>query len=223
VRQPLAKVEVILAESEHQPWLEAHEELLREELNVKAVEYTVEADQYISYQVQPNFKRLGPRLGKLMPAVKKLLAQVDGGTLLAQLEKDGKITLDVGGESVELDNEDIQVRLQAREGWSAAQGDHCVVVLSTDLTDELIREGYAQDIKRLVQERRKELECQYTDRIRVGVVTDDDEIWQAVDENMNFLCNETLAEEILRESLAGVDAVDVKIAGKTVQLSVETV
>ncbi len=74
VRQPLAKVEVILAESEHQPWLEAHEELLREELNVKAVEYTVEADQYISYQVQPNFKRLGPRLGKLMPAVKKLLS-----------------------------------------------------------------------------------------------------------------------------------------------------
>ncbi len=139
------------------------------------------------------------------------------------MEKDGKITLDVGGESVELDNEDIQVRLQAREGWSAAQGDHCVVVLSTDLTDELIREGYAQDIKRLVQERRKELECQYTDRIRVGVVTDDDEIWQAVAENMNFLCNETLAEEILRESLAGVDAVDVKIAGKTVQLSVETV
>jgi isoleucyl-tRNA synthetase len=203
--------------------LEAHEELLREELNVKAVEYTIEADQYISYQVQPNFKRLGPRLGWLMPAVKKMLGQVDGGTLLAQLENDGKIRLDVDGTAVELDNQDIQVRLQAREGWSAAQGAHCVVVLSTELTDELIREGYAQDIKRLIQERRKELQCQYTDRIRVGLVTDDGDVGQAVEENMELLRSETLAVEIVRAPLAGIEGVDVKIAGKTAQLFVEVV
>jgi isoleucyl-tRNA synthetase len=223
VRQPLAKVEVILVDAGHQPWLEAHEDLLRDELNVKAVEYTADADQYISYQVQPNFKRLGPRLGKLMPAVKQRLGQVDGGSLLNQLEKEGKIALEVDGNVVELDNEDIQVRLQAREGWTAAQGTQCVVVLSTDLTDQLVREGYAQDIKRLIQERRKELQCQYTDRIGVGLVTDAEEVWRAVEENREFLRNETLALAIEREALDGVEAVEVKVAGQPVRLFVQLV
>jgi isoleucyl-tRNA synthetase len=64
VRQPLSKVEVILADGEHQAWLTRHDALLREELNVKQVEYAQRADQYITYQVQPNFKRLGPRVGQ---------------------------------------------------------------------------------------------------------------------------------------------------------------
>ncbi len=73
VRQPLALVEVILASDRQQPWLEAHHELLREELNVKEIAYTTEGEKYISYIVQPNFKRLGPRVGRLMPAVKQAL------------------------------------------------------------------------------------------------------------------------------------------------------
>ena len=86
VRQPLAKVEVVLADTAHQPWLEEHAELIAEELNVKAVEFTTHGEQYISYSVVPNFKRLGPRLGKNMPAVKKLLGEIDAGKLLAELK-----------------------------------------------------------------------------------------------------------------------------------------
>ena len=141
VRQPLAKVEVILANDQHRDWLQSHADLIRTELNVKEVELTKEADQYISYQVQPNFKRLGPRVGKLMPAVKKLLGSVDGGSLLAELEQNGQILLHVSQQEVTLEPEDIEIRLQAKEGWAAAQGPGCVVVLSTELTDELIREG----------------------------------------------------------------------------------
>jgi len=146
VRQPLAKVEVILADNAHQAWLEAHDALLRDELNVKHVEYATRADQYIAYQIQPNFKRLGPRLGSLLPKVKQALGKTEGGRLLAEMRAAGKVTLVVDGQDVPLDSEDVQVRLQAKKGWAAAQGSQCVVVLSTELTPQLVREGLARDV-----------------------------------------------------------------------------
>ncbi len=86
VRQPLALVEVILANDTHQAWLREHDELLREELNVKEIAYTTQGEKYISYLVQPNFKRLGPRVGRLMPAVKKSLAGADGAAIAGRIE-----------------------------------------------------------------------------------------------------------------------------------------
>src|SRR5688500_9654069 len=127
VRQPLAKVEVVLADTAHRPWLEEHAGLIAEELNVKAVDFTTHGEEYITYSVVPNFKRLGPRLGKNMPAAKKRLSEVDAGKLLADLKSAGKVELKLpDGTSIELDNEDIEVRLQAKEGWAAAQGKGCV-------------------------------------------------------------------------------------------------
>ena len=192
----MAKVEVILADESHLPWLQDHAELIRTELNVKEVELTRDAEKYISYQVQPNFKRLGPRVGKLMPAVKKLLDTADGGELLAELRRDGQISLNVQRQQVTLDAEDIQIRLQAKKGWAAAQGTGCVVVLSTELTEELIREGLARDMVRLIQEQRKRENCDYTDRIRVQICSPAKELAQAVDENRAYIESETLATEL---------------------------
>ena len=206
VRQPLSGVTVILNDDKHQDWLIAHEKILRDELNVKSVTYTSDADEFVSYLVQPNFKRLGPRVGKLMPLVKKTLSETDGGTLLTELSEHGKVVLPVGDESIELDNEDIQVRLKAREGWAAAQGGHCVVVLSTELTEELIREGMARDIVRLVQDRRKELDLQFTDRIALGLVTDAEQLRSAIEENQDYIKGETLALELSAATVDGAEA-----------------
>ncbi len=223
VRQPLAKVEVILADNTHQPWLEAHDALLRTELNVKAIEYTTDAEKYIEYEVQPNFKRLGPRVGKLMPAVKKTLSQTDGGGLLAELNSTGKVTLNVGDETIELDTDDIQVRLHAKPGWSAAQGTSCVVVLSTELSDELLREGLARDLVRLVQDRRKQLQCDFTDRIEIGLATDSAELQAAVQDNLAYLTAETLADKVSHATLAGCDGVEHEIGEANVVLYVKVV
>ena len=220
VRQPLAKVEVILAETTHQAWLETHNELLRDELNVKKIEYTKDAETYIEYQVQPNFKRVGPRVGKLMPAVKKALTSADGGELLKQLTAGGKVTLDIDGTSIDFDDEDLQVRLQAKEGWTAAQGPTTVVVLSTELTEELIREGHARDINRQIQDRRKQLDCDFTDRIEVGIVTDSDELRQAIEENRDYIQGETLADRIVFEALDDVEAIECVVAAQSVRLFV---
>ena len=134
MRQPLKLVEVVLADTTHQAWLEEHASLICDELNVKRVEFTQQADRYITYTVLPDLKRLGPRLGKRLPALRKLLAEADGGQLLAELKTKGNITLLLPDGPIALDSEDIQVRLQAKEGWAAAQGHAVVVVLATELT-----------------------------------------------------------------------------------------
>ncbi|MCO6453868.1 MAG: isoleucine--tRNA ligase [Pirellulaceae bacterium] len=223
VRQPLAKVEVILADSQHRDWLEQHDGLLRDELNVKQIEYTKDAEKYISYQVQPNFKRLGPRVGRLMPAVKAALAQADGGRLLAELNASGQVVLRVEEQSVTLDTEDIQVRLEARPGWVAAQGSHCVVVLNTELSDELVREGHANDLVRLIQERRKELDCQFTDRIAVGLVTGSEALRQALDEHRETIQRETLARHLEFTALDSVPGAMLSIGGHAIELFVQVV
>ena len=213
VRQPLAKVEVVLADTTHLDWLQDHEALIREELNVKLVEFTQDADQYIDYQIQPNFKRLGPRVGKLMPAVKKALGEADGAKLKSDLTSQGKVVMDVSGETLEFDVEDLEVRLQAKEGWAAAQGKQCVVVLSTEVTDELRREGLARDLVRMIQDRRKALECQYSDRIEVGLVTELADLKLAIEEHYEYICAETLADRLVFESLDGVTPTVITVGG----------
>jgi isoleucyl-tRNA synthetase len=213
VRQPLSGVTVVLNEDRDQQWLETHDELLKTELNVQDVTYTTDAGEYVTYVTVPNFKRLGPRVGKLMPKLKQAFADADGAAMLADLTANGKTELSVEGEVIELDSEDIEVRLKANEGWAAAQGSQAVVVLSTELTPELIRSGFAREVNRYVQDRRKELDLERTDRIRLWVASDSDELKQAIEENIDYLQGETLATEVL---LSPCDQADVEACEVTV-------
>lgn len=203
VRQPLSHVEVVLTDDSQIEWLKSHDALVRDELNVKQVAYTTDGQQYVQYQIVPNFKRLGPKVGKNMPLVKQTLATADGGALLQVMQRAGMIAIDVGGQLLELTGEDVEIRLTARDGWAAAQGDRCVVVLSTELTEELIGEGIAKDLIRSVQSLRKDTGCQYTQRIRVGIVSDSPQIRAAVEANRQLIAGETLAVEILDSAISG--------------------
>jgi isoleucyl-tRNA synthetase len=196
VRQPLTKVEVILADRAHLAWLEEHAALICGELNVKKVEFADRADHYITYTILPDLKRLGPRLGKRLPAVKKLLAEADRGSLLAEWKSQGKVTFTLPDGPVVLDADDIQVRLQAKEGWAAAQGKACVVVLATELTPNLIAEGMAREFVRALQETRKELGFEFTDRIDVKYSTSSPEIRAAVETFVEYIKNETLSVQL---------------------------
>jgi isoleucyl-tRNA synthetase len=196
VRQPLARVEVVLADRTHQAWLQEHAPLIGDELNVKQVEFPERADQYVTYTILPDLKRL---------------ATVDGGRLLAELEGRGQVTLELPDGPVVLEAEDLQVRLQAKPGWAAAQGRACVVVLSTDLTAELIREGLAREAARVINDRRKDLNCRFTDRIEVGMVTDSVELRAAVEHFRDYIQGETLAVAIHFQPIAGAEAVEMEI------------
>ncbi len=221
VRQPLAGVTVILHEATDQSWLAAHEELLKTELNVLDVKYTTDAGEYVTYQIVPNFKRLGPRVGKLMPAVKQAFTTLNGAEILAELTKSNRVELVVGGETIVLDNEDIEVRLQAIDGWAAAQGSSAVVVLSTELTPELIRAGIARDINRSIQDRRKGLDLQRTDRIDIWLQTESTELKQAIEENRDYLVGETLAATLtLGAPVAGLESIEQEIGESTIKITI---
>jgi len=195
--------------------------LIAEELNVIEVAFTQEGADYIEYEVKPNFKVLGKLLGKNMPVVKKMLGQSDGGELLEQLNNDGviKLALD-GGDEVELTTEHVEVAIRAKEGWAAAQGRGCVVVLSTELTPELLRTGISKDLVRYVQDQRKEMDLDYTDKIEVAVVTDDAEVKKAIEEHLDFITNETLATSLVGEAIAKVKPTEVQVGDATAELFV---
>jgi isoleucyl-tRNA synthetase len=224
VRQPMQKVEVILADRAQEKWLEGHVELLKKELNVKQVEFTQQADHYITYTVLPDLKRLGPRLGKKLPLVKNALSKADAAKLLAEMETAGKVSLKLDdGSSEFLDRDDLQVRLQAKPGWAAAQGRDCVVVLSTEISPELVTEGTARELVHAIQSRRKDTGCEYTDRIEVGIVTESAEIRRAVEQFAEYIKGETLASALKLEPLKNVEAVEVKLGEDTFELFVKTV
>jgi len=223
VRQPLSQVEVVLADSTHQPWLEEHSSLVCEELNVKKVEFIQKADQYISYTVLPDLARLGPRLGKRLPVLRKLLANTDGGKLLAEMEAEGQVTLELGDGPVTLDSDDLLVRLEAKEGWAAAQGRACVVVLSTELSDDLICEGLARELAHAVNIRRREMGCEYTDRIALGIVTESAELQAAIDQFGEYIKAEALAVKLTSAPVPGAEPAELTLAGHAVTLYVKVV
>ena len=224
VRQPLSGIEVVLVDGAASAAIADYVGLIEEELNVKSVNFIERADQYVSYAIVPDFKKLGPKLGRDLPMVKKALGELDGATANAEMASTGKLTVALpSGASVELTSDEVQVRLLAKEGFAAAQGANCVVVLATELTPELVEEGLAREIVRSVQDRRKELNCEYTARIAVGVATDSEAIIAAATKNAEYVKSETLAVELKAEALADVEPVEVKIDGAVVSIYVKVV
>ena len=167
VRQPLAAAEVILVDQALSAAVREHAGLVRDELNVHAVHFVERADDYVTYQVRPNFRALGPRAGKRMPKLKAALAGADGGKLLRELDTSGRVRIEVDGEAFELGPHEIAVSLLAREGFAAAAGGVGVVALRTTLTPELVEEGRFREVLNRVQSFRKELDLEYTGRIRL--------------------------------------------------------
>jgi isoleucyl-tRNA synthetase len=219
VRQPLPRVEVTLSDDSHIEWLKVHDDIVREELNVKEIHYASGSSPFVEYSVQPNFRRLGPRVGPLLPKVKQSLSTASGAELLEQMTMHGKIVLTIDGKQIELDNEDIQVRLNAKNGWAAAQGKHCVVALNTELTESLVREGIAKDAIRLIQDMRKKRQCNFTDRIEVNLLSDDTNIRAAIEENHEFICAETLAVRLsMDDIIKSIELEQVELADTTVKL-----
>jgi isoleucyl-tRNA synthetase len=223
VRQPLAKVEVILADRTQQSWLEDHSALIAQELNVKRVEFAEKADRYISYSVLPDLKRLGPRLGKQLPELRKALAEADAAALLARMEAERSVTLELPSGPVTLDAEDLQIRLQAKQGWAAAQGAACVIVLSTELDDALVAEGLVREVVHAIQSARKDRNCEYTDRIETGFVTDEAPLREAVERFRDYVQRETLTVRLGFEPLAAVEPIELNLAGRKARLYVRTV
>jgi len=203
VRQPLSKVEVILAanadrdvgrDAADAEWLEAHADLVCDELNVKQFEICRDPDRYITRAILPDLKRLGPRLGKDLPRARAAIAKADAAHLLAALHRDGRAALPLagGGEAV-IEPDDVLIRTTAREGWAAAEGPRAVVVVASQLTPELVAEGLVREVVHAVQSQRKTLDLEFTDRIELAFETESPELRAAIERHLEYVAAETLA------------------------------
>ncbi|PYQ63627.1 MAG: isoleucine--tRNA ligase, partial [Acidobacteria bacterium] len=171
-RQPLSAVTLVTADESLRPAVEPYLDILRDELNVKEVRWAADRSVYVHHEVKPIFPKTGPRFGKKMPEVKKALDSADGDALAAELERAGKITIQLADGPADLSAEEVEVRLIERPG-TAIQGDReLLVALEIELTPELEAEGLAREFVHLVQQERKKQDLDYADRIRVRFQAD---------------------------------------------------
>ncbi len=194
-RQPLASVTVVTADDSTRGRVGPYLEILRQELNVREVLWAEDRAEYVHQEVRPDFRKCGPRFGKQMKALQKALAEADGDVLAANLQTEGSIQIELGGTSVALSGDDLEVRMLEKEGM-ATQGDsEFLVALDSRLTDELIAEGRAREIVNRVQQRRKDLDLDYADRIRLTYAADEP-LAEVIAAHRDWIAGETLALEI---------------------------
>lgn len=220
-RQPLASVTLISADGDLPAAIGPYEDLLLEELNVKQVRWAEDRTEYVRHQVRPVFPVLGPRFGKRMPAVKAALEAADGDRLAAELESTGSIEIEIQDETVELEGDEVEVRLIEKEGTATAGDRELLVALDTRLDDELVGEGLAREVVHRIQTARKKADLDYADRITVRYRAAPD-LDAAIREHGDWIRGETLAER-LEATDHDEDLVPAPVGEHQLALAIETV
>ena len=222
VRQPLSRAEITLSHPELDNRIGHYLDLMAEELNVQDVALVHGAEEHVEYGVKPNFRRLGPRVGKKMKAVKAALAEADGEVLRASLLAKGEAAIEVEGEKIPLTIEDVEVVVRAREGYAAAGDQTAVVVLRTELTPELVEEGKYRELLNRVQTMRKDLGLEYTQRVRIAV-RGSEALSSLLESRREHFMRETLAVELSSDGAGFTNPAtrDVEIDGEAATLLLE--
>ena len=218
MRQPLPRAIVLLPAS-----TQLRDEIVAEvaaELNVKRVEVVTTLEGLLDYSVVPNFKSLGPRLGKRLPRAKELIVALDGAEVRRALETDGTYTLDVDGDPVVLGPDDLQVRARQHEDLTLAQDGDLAVALDLTLDDELRLEGGARELVRLVNDRRKALGLELSDRIVLGIYADG-RIAEAAGRHQTWIAEEVLAVKISVGPASDGPEPDATVDGEPTALVIE--
>ena len=194
VRQPLPRIMVVTGPGVEKDVIESVAGIIRDETNVKAIEYVHGSSSVVSRQAKPNFKALGKRLGKQMKAANAAIRQLSDAQIDTYVDK-GELTLDLGGESVVLSGDDIEVVSEGIEGWLVGQEGRTTVALDTEVNESLRREGLAREIINRIQNMRKEIDYDVTDRI-LASWNGSEPIAETLAEHEDWIRNETLCLEL---------------------------
>jgi isoleucyl-tRNA synthetase len=189
VRQPLQKM---IIDGSHQQLIHDLVPLMKEELNVKEVEFAKDLNQFMNFNLKPNFKVAGPKLGEKIKLLVPALQKVDGSEVIPKLERGETISVDIGGETLDLDKELVMINISAKEGFTVEMKNNLFTILDTTLTQELIDEGYAREFVSKVQQMRKNNGYEVTDNIRI-YYNADEEVSNALNNFKDYIMSETLA------------------------------
>ncbi|MGH2629718.1 MAG: DUF5915 domain-containing protein, partial [Actinomycetota bacterium] len=191
--------------------------IVRDELNVRSIEFAESAHEHATWHAKPNFKALGPMLGPRVQEVAAALA-ADDGSLAAALARGDSVTVPTSGAVVTLGPDDVDLTQDVKEGWGVASDGGVTVALDLHITDDLRREGMARELIRAIQEARRAAGLQVSDRIQLGVDAGA-AVSEALSVHRDIVARETLAVDVLHGDADG-PAIDTEIEGERVRISV---
>ena len=214
-RQPIGKMYVKAAFE----LSDFYKDIIADELNVKEVVFTDDVSAFTSYSFKPQLRTVGPKYGKKLNAIRQYLGSVDGNAAMNELKTTGKLTFDADGDQVELLEEDLLIDAAQMPGYVSDTEYETTVVLDTNLTPELVEEGFVREIMSKIQTMRKEAGFEVMDHIRV-YFAQNDKIKTLVDSNNAEIKDEVLANEICFDTIKGYNK-EWNINGETVVIGVE--
>ena len=216
-RQPIGTMYV---KSEFQ-LSEFYKEIIEDELNVKEVVFKDDIADFISYSFKPQMRTVGPKYGKLLNKIKTTLSELDGNKAMAELKSTGELKLDIDGQEIVLLEEDLLIDMAQMEGY-VSESDHTItVVLDTNLTPELIEEGFVRELVSKIQTMRKEAGFEVMDKIRV-YAKDNDKIVSIMKNHGDEIKSEVLAEDIVTGETKGYEK-EWNINSEKVTMAVERI
>ena len=201
------------------PLEKIYQEIIQDELNVKKVSFTDDVSSYTSYTFKPQLRTVGPKYGKYLGQIQKALAELDGNAAMAELKENGFITLKSVSDDVKLAEEDLLITMTQMEGY-VTEGDNTVtVVLDTNLTPELIEEGFVREIISKIQTMRKEAGFEVMDKIMISYQADD-KVAAIFDKYGDAIKADVLGLDVVAGSVDGYEK-EWNINGETVLLGVK--
>jgi isoleucyl-tRNA synthetase len=214
-RQPIAQMYVKAPEVLPEYFVD----IIRDELNVKAVSFTEDVSAFTSYTFKPQLKTVGPKYGKLLGKIRQALPELDGNAAMNELKTNGVLKLVFGSDEVLLAEEDLLIEAAQTEGFVSDNNGDNTVVLDTKLTPELIEEGFVRELISKIQTMRKEAGFEVMDKIRV-YVKDNEKINSILKKFEEEILTDVMAEEIVYDSVSGYQK-DWSINGEAVTMGVE--
>ena len=198
-----------------------YKDIIADELNVKKVVFTNDVREFTSYTFKPQLRTVGPKYGKQLGAIKKYLEELDGNAAMDTLQKDGALKFTAGDVEVSLTEEDLLIEMTQKEGYVTEADNSMTVVLDTNLTPELIEEGFVLELISKIQTMRKDAGFEVTDHIRVAFA-DNDKIEEIAQKHEKEIAGKVLADALSVKNELSV-AKEWNVNGENVKISVERV
>ena len=197
-RQPIGNM-YVKAENVLSPF---YVEIIEDELNVKAVEFKDDVEEFVSYSFKPQLKTVGPKYGKLLGKIKEALSNLDGHKAMQELNTDGALNFDFDGEKVVLGREDLLIETAKNDNFVTEADNKVTVVLDIRLDDALLEEGFVRELISKIQTMRKEAGFEVVDHIVLSQ-SGNDRIAEIIKRNEAVIKNDTLADEIVYNNVEG--------------------
>jgi isoleucyl-tRNA synthetase len=221
-RQPIGRIAIGGISDKQQNAVNRLSALVLDELNVKEISYHEGIDEFASYTIKPNFKLLGPKYGKNVQAIAKAMALTDALTLKQELDGNGELEIQADGVNYTLDRTEVDVQSENREGYAVEADAYKFVALSTELTHELILEGFARELVNKIQQIRKEADFNVSDRISLSLESTPI-VHEAFGHHRDYITHETLTLHVLESPSPNAFLKSQKVNGEDATIGVEQV